>query len=289
MKMTQMVGRRLKEVPKDAKTASHQFLIRGGYIRPVSTGIYSLLPAGKKIVERIEAIIREEMNKIDGQEILMPVVLPAELWKESGRFDSVGAELLRFKDRNDKDMLLAMTHEECVTALVRSEVNSYKQLPVMLYQIQTKYRDEARPRAGLIRTREFTMKDAYSFHTDQADLEAYYVRAHEAYERIFKRLGLDNVLSIESNSGMMGGKVSHEFMLSAIAVRIPFSFPPTKATAPTVRSQLPHGNLKNLLRCRWKKSQLPDAKPSKRSLLSSESEPKTQERRYSIATEPPAN
>ena len=212
MKMSQMVGRRLKEVPKDAKTISHQFLIRGGYIRPVSTGIYSLLPAGKKIVERIEAIIREEMNKIDGQEILMPVVLPAELWKESGRFDSVGAELLRFKDRNDKDMLLAMTHEECVTALVRSEVNSYKQLPVMLYQIQTKYRDEARPRAGLIRTREFTMKDAYSFHTDQEDLENYYKRAHEAYERIFRRIGLGNVLSIESNSGMMGGKVSHEFM-----------------------------------------------------------------------------
>ena len=212
MKMSKMVGRRLKEVPKDAKTDSHKFLIRGGYIRPVSAGIYDLLPAGKRIVEKIERIIREEMNRIEGQEILMPVVLPAELWQESGRYDVVGAELLRFSDRNSKPMLLAMTHEECVTALVRTEVNSYKQLPVMLYQIQTKYRDEARPRAGLIRTREFTMKDAYSFHTDQADLEKYYVRAHEAYERIFKRIGLDNVLSIESNSGMMGGKVSHEFM-----------------------------------------------------------------------------
>ena len=212
MKMSKMVGRRLKEVPKDAKTDSHKFLIRGGYIRPVSAGIYDLLPAGKRIVEKIERIIREEMNRIDGQEILMPVVLPAELWEESGRYGVVGAELLRFSDRNNKPMLLAMTHEECVTALVRTEVNSYKQLPVMLYQIQTKYRDEARPRAGLIRTREFTMKDAYSFHTDQADLEKYYVRAHEAYERIFKRIGLDNVLSIESNSGMMGGKVSHEFM-----------------------------------------------------------------------------
>ena len=212
MKMSKMVGRRLKEVPKDAKTDSHKFLIRGGYIRPVSAGIYDLLPAGKRIVEKIERIIREEMNRIEGQEILMPVVLPAELWEESGRYGVVGAELLRFSDRNDKPMLLAMTHEECVTALVRTEVNSYKQLPVMLYQIQTKYRDEARPRAGLIRTREFTMKDAYSFHTDQADLEKYYVRAHEAYERIFKRIGLNNVLSIESNSGMMGGKVSHEFM-----------------------------------------------------------------------------
>ena len=212
MRMSKMVGRRLREVPKDAKTVSHQFLIRGGYIRPVSTGIYSLLPIGERIVAKIQEIIREEMNRIDGQEILMPVVLPADLWQESGRYDTVGAELLRFKDRNDKPMLLAMTHEECVTALVRSEVNSYKQLPVMLYQIQTKYRDEARPRAGLIRTREFTMKDAYSFHTSQADLEAYYQRAHEAYERIFRRIGLDNVLSIESNSGMMGGKVSHEFM-----------------------------------------------------------------------------
>ena len=207
-----MAGRRLREMPKDAKTVSHQFLMRGGYIRPVSAGIYSLLPAGKRIVAKIENIIREEMDRIDGQEILMPVVLPAALWQESGRYEAVGAELLRFSDRNDKPMLLAMTHEECVTALVRTEVNSYKQLPVMVYQIQTKYRDEARPRAGLIRTREFTMKDAYSFHTDQADLEAYYMRAHEAYERIFRRIGLDNVLSIESNSGMMGGKVSHEFM-----------------------------------------------------------------------------
>ncbi len=212
MRMSKLAGRRLKELPKDAKTVSHQFLIRGGYIRPVSAGIYSLLPMGKRITDKIEKIIREEMDRIDGQEILMPVVLPAELWQESGRYESVGAELLRFSDRNEKPMLLAMTHEECVTALIRTEVNSYKQLPVMVYQLQTKYRDEARPRAGLIRTREFTMKDAYSFHTDQADLEAYYVRAHEAYERIFKRLGLDNVLSIESNSGMMGGKVSHEFM-----------------------------------------------------------------------------
>ena len=215
MKMSKLVGRRLKEVPKDAKTVSHQFLVRGGYIRPVSAGIYDILPVGKRIVAKIEAIIREEMNRIDGQEVLMPVVLPASLWEESGRYAAVGAELLRFNDRNDKPMILAMTHEECITALVRTEVNSYKQLPVMLYQLQTKYRDEARPRAGLIRTREFTMKDAYSFHTDQADLEKYYVRAHEAYERIFKRIGLDNVVSIESNSGMMGGKISHEFMAIA--------------------------------------------------------------------------
>lgn len=212
MKMSKLVGRRIKEDPKDAKTVSHKFLIRGGYIRPVSAGIYSLLPTGERIVKKIEAIIREEMNRIDGQEVLMPVVLPAELWQESGRYESVGAELLRFRDRNEKPMILAMTHEEAIVHLVRTELNSYKQLPVMLYQIQTKYRDEARPRAGLIRTREFTMKDAYSFHTDQADLERYYARCHEAYERIFRRVGMKNVLSIESNSGMMGGKVSHEFM-----------------------------------------------------------------------------
>ncbi len=212
MRMSKLVGRRIKEDPKDAKTVSHKFLIRGGYVRPVSAGIYSLLPVGKRIVEKIERIIREEMDRIDGQEVLMPVILPAELWQESGRFTSVGQELLRFKDRNDKDMLLAMTHEEAVVHLVRTEVSSYKQLPVMLYQLQTKYRDEARPRAGLIRVREFTMKDAYSFHVSQEDLEAYYVRAHEAYERVFKRVGMKNVLSIEANSGMMGGSVSHEFM-----------------------------------------------------------------------------
>ncbi len=212
MRMSQLVGRRIKEDPKDAKTISHKFLIRGGYARPVSAGIYSLLPTGKRIIEKIERIIREEMDRIDGQEVLMPVVLPAELWQESGRYESVGSELLRFKDRNDKPMLLGMTHEEAVVHLARTELNSYKQLPAMLYQIQTKYRDEARPRAGLIRVREFTMKDAYSFHTDQTDLEAYYARCHEAYVRIFRRLGMKNVLSIEANSGMMGGKVSHEFM-----------------------------------------------------------------------------
>ena len=212
MKMSQMLGRRIKEDPKDAKTISHKFLIRGGYIRPVSSGIYSLLPPAMRIIEKISNIIREEMNAIDGQEVLMPVVLSADLWQESGRFSSVGQELLRFKDRNGKDMLLAMTHEEAIVHLVRSEVTSYKQLPLMAYQIQTKYRDEARPRAGLIRVREFTMKDAYSFHTSQESLEEYYERAHQAYVNIYRRVGLKHVLSIKANSGMMGGNVSHEFM-----------------------------------------------------------------------------
>jgi prolyl-tRNA synthetase len=215
MKLSQLVGRRTKEVPKDAQTASHIFLMRGGYVRPVSTGIFSLLPLGRRITQKIEAIIREEMNAIDGQEVLMPVVLPRELWEESGRYQGVGPELLRFKDRNQKDMLLGMTHEEAVVHLTRTEVNSYKQLPCMLYQIQTKYRDEARPRAGLIRVREFTMKDAYSFHSSDADLKNYYERCHEAYVRIFNRVGMKNVVSIESDTGMMGGAVSHEFMAVA--------------------------------------------------------------------------
>ncbi len=213
--MSKLAGRRLKEDPKDAKTVSHKLLVRGGYIRPVSAGIYSLLPIAMRINTKIEQIVREEMNRIDGQEVLMPVVLPGELWQESGRYDSVGAELLRFKDRNGKPMLLGMTHEEAIVHLIRTEVNSYKQLPLMAYQIQTKYRDEARPRAGLIRVREFTMKDAYSFHADQESLDEYYKRAHEAYERIYRRVGLKHVVSILSNSGMMGGSVSHEFMLLA--------------------------------------------------------------------------
>ncbi len=215
MKLSQLVGRRLKESPKDAQLISHQYLVRGGYIRQVSAGIYSLLPVGKRIVAKIEAIIREEMNRIEGQEVTMPVILPAELWAESGRLQDVGPELLRFKDRNQKDMLLGMTHEEAVVHLTRSEVDSYRQLPVMLYQLQTKYRDEARPRGGLIRVREFTMKDAYSFHADDACLKRYYERAHNAYVRIFRRLGFKQVISILSDPGMMGGSISHEFMALA--------------------------------------------------------------------------
>ena len=213
--MSKLVGRKIKENPKDAITVSHKFLIRGGYVRPVSAGIYSLLPLAKRIVDKIEKIIREEMNAVEGQEVLMPVVLPAELWEESGRYDSVGRELLRFKDRNDKNMLLAMTHEEAVVHLTRTEVNSYKQLPVMLYQIQTKYRDEARPRAGMIRVREFTMKDAYSFHGTEECLDEYYKKVFKAYERIFQRVGMKDCISIESDPGMMGGSASHEFMALA--------------------------------------------------------------------------
>ena len=215
MRLSQLIGQRLREAPRDAQTASHIFMIRGGYARPVSAGIYSLLPLGKRVTARVEAIIREEMDAIGGQEVLMPVVQPQELWDESGRAQNIGAELLRFKDRNDKPMVLAMTHEEAVSHLVRTEVTSYKQLPFMIYQLQTKYRDEARPRAGLIRVREFTMKDGYSCHATEECLRAYYEQVHAAYVRIFQRVGLTECVAIEGDSGMMGGAISHEFMALA--------------------------------------------------------------------------
>ena len=212
MKLSKLIGNRIKETPKDAQSASHIFLIRGGYIRPLSAGIYTLLPLAKRIVSKIENIIRDEMNKIEGQEIQMPVVNPAEIWQESGRYQGVDQTLLKFKDRNQKDMVLAMTHEEAVCHMARTEITSYKQLPSMVYQIQTKYRDEARARAGLIRVREFTMKDAYSFHESEECLKEYYEKCHQAYVNIFNRIGMKEVLSIESDSGMIGGAVSHEFM-----------------------------------------------------------------------------
>lgn len=215
MKLSNLIGHRLKETPRDAQTWSHIFLIRGGYVRPVTAGIYSMLPLAQRVRAKIEAIIRQEMEIIGGQEISMPVVLPAELWEESGRAASVGPELLRIQDRNHKPMVLGMTHEEAVCHLARTEISSYKQLPCMLFQIQTKYRDEARPRAGLIRVREFTMKDAYSFHSEQTDLDNYYEKARQAYSRIFQKIGFKDVACIKSDVGMMGGAVSHEFMALA--------------------------------------------------------------------------
>ena len=213
MLISKLLGERLKEKPSDASLLSHIYLIRGGYVRQVSNGIYSMLLPAKKIAMKIEQIIREEMNRIDGQEVLFPVVLPAELWQESGRFESVGSELLRFKDRTGHDMLLGMTHEEAAVHLARSEATSYTKYPFMIYQIQTKFRDEPRSRGGLIRVREFTMKDAYSFHTSQEDLEKYYEKVFQAYHKIFKRVGLPQIISVGSDTGMMGGKIAHEYML----------------------------------------------------------------------------
>lgn len=212
MKMSQLLGRRDKDAPKEAQIISHQLMLRGGYIRQVGAGLYSILPLGLRVLQKIESIIREEMNAVGGQEILMPVVLPRELWEESGRYDSVGSELLRFKDRTGKDFVLGMTHEEAVVHLARSEIFSYKQLPLSVYQVQTKFRDEPRARGGLIRVREFTMKDAYSFHADEDCLKKTYEAYFQAYERVFKRVGLKNFISVESDAGMMGGGCSHEFM-----------------------------------------------------------------------------
>ncbi len=213
MKLDKLIGDRFKERPSDCQIDSHALMTRGGYIKYVANGIYSSFPPLKRITKKIENIIREEMDAVDGQEVSFPVVMPASLWQESGRYESIGSELLRFSDRNRQPMVLGMTHEEAAVQLVREYANSYTKYPFMIYQIQTKFRDEARPRGGLIRVREFTMKDAYSFHTSQEDLEEYYVRVHKAYERIYARCGVPEVISVKSDSGMMGGSVSHEFML----------------------------------------------------------------------------
>lgn len=213
MKLDKLIGSRFKERPADCVIDSHALMIRGGYMKNVGNGIYSEFPVLKRITAKIENIIRQEMDAIDGQEVLFPVVLPADLWDESGRYESVGSELLRFTDRNKARMVLAMTHEEAAVQLVREYAQSYTKYPFMIYQIQRKFRDEARPRAGMIRVREFTMKDAYSFHTSQEDLEKYYDKCYVAYNRIFQRAGIPEVVTVASDSGMMGGNLSHEYML----------------------------------------------------------------------------
>lgn len=200
-----------KEIPGDAELKSHQLLIKGGYIKQVGTGIFSYFPIAYRSLKKIEAIIREEMDGIDGYEVNLPVAMPASLWSETGRYEAIGSEMVRFNDRAGRKMVLGMTHEEAVTDLARYVISSYKQLPVMLYQIQTKFRDEPRSRGGLIRVREFVMKDAYSFHDSLKELDTYYKKVHAAYHRIYKRCGLP-VISVASDVGMMGGTGAHEFM-----------------------------------------------------------------------------
>ena len=214
MKMSELLGERYKEKPADCTVESHALMVRGGYIKQVNTGVYTLLPPARRITQKIERIIREEMDRIDGQEVLFPVVLPADLWKESGRFTSVGKELVRLTDRWGADMVLGMTHEEAAVHLARDAAKSYARYPFMIYQIQTKFRDEPRARGGLIRVREFTMKDAYSFHTSQAGSGGVLRRVVMSLtSAFFKRAGCKNVIAVLSDSGMMGGRVSHEFML----------------------------------------------------------------------------
>jgi prolyl-tRNA synthetase len=214
MRFSQMLLPTLKEVPSEAETISHQLLLRAGMIRKLTSGIYDYLPMGLRVLRKIEAIVRKEMNRAGAQEVLLPAVQPAELWQESGRWQIYGKELLRFKDRHDRDYCFGPTHEEVITDLVRREVHSYRQLPLNLYQIQTKFRDEIRPRFGLIRAREFIMKDGYSFDLNETAADQTYQAMYNAYARIFSRCGL-RFKSVEADSGPIGGSFSHEFMVLA--------------------------------------------------------------------------
>ena len=210
MRTSQLLLATLREAPNDAEIVSHQLMIRSGMIRRIAAGIYTWLPLGLRVVRKIEGVVRAEMDAAGAQEVLMSGVQPAELWLESGRWDQYGPELLRLKDRHERDFCLGPTHEEIITDLVRREIRSYKQLPANFYQIQTKFRDEIRPRFGVMRAREFIMKDAYSFHLTEASLIETYELMYQAYSRIFRRLGLE-FRPVEADTGAIGGQVSHEF------------------------------------------------------------------------------
>lgn len=214
MRSSQTLLATLRDTPSDAAVISHQLMIRAGMIRPLANGLYTWLPLGLRVLRKVERIIREEMDKSGALEVTMPVVQPSELWQETGRFEKYGKELLRFKDRHDRDFVLGPTHEEVITDLVRREVKSYKQLPINLYQIQTKFRDEIRPRFGVMRSREFIMKDAYSFHLDTDSLQKTYKLMHATYCNIFTRLGL-NFRPVKADTGSIGGDSSHEFHVLA--------------------------------------------------------------------------
>ncbi|WP_040929138.1 proline--tRNA ligase [Nosocomiicoccus massiliensis] len=211
MRQSKMFIPTQREVPASAESLSHQLMLKSGMIKQLARGVYTYLPITKLVLQNIENIVREEMNRIDGNEVQMPVLAPRELWEESGRWEKYGKELMRLKDRHDRDFLLGPTHEEVVVDLVRDELRSYKRLPLTIYQIQTKFRDELRPRFGLLRGREFIMKDAYSFHVDQESLSKTYQDMYNAYEKIFTRLGLD-FRAVEADSGAIGGSHTHEFM-----------------------------------------------------------------------------
>lgn len=212
MKMSKLFVQTLREFPADAEVVSHKMLARAGYIRKLTSGVYNYLPLMWRVLKKVENIVREEMDNAGAQELLMPFVQPKELWEESGRWDVYGRELMRLKDRHDREMCLGPTHEEIITSVARDGLKSYKQLPVNLYQIQSKFRDEVRPRYGLLRGREFIMKDAYSFDIDEAGLDKEYENMAKAYKRIFERCGLDTKM-VQSDSGAIGGSVSHEFMV----------------------------------------------------------------------------
>ncbi|HQY92036.1 proline--tRNA ligase [Caldilinea sp.] len=211
MRVSKLFFQTFREAPADADIVSHQLMLRAGLIHQIAAGIFDFLPMALRTKHKIEDIFREEMDAIGGQEVTLPVVHPAELWQKTGRWYQIGSDMARFKDRNDRDMVLAMTHEEIMADLAKKYIKSYRQLPTMLYQIQTKFRDEPRPRAGLLRVREFTMKDAYTFDRDEAGIDAYYPHFYQAYFNIFRRSGID-VVAVKSDTGMMGGRMAHEFM-----------------------------------------------------------------------------
>ena len=215
MRMSELFIKTTKNAPKDAVITSHQLLLRAGYIKQTSAGIYSLLPPAYRVYKKITDIIQEEWAEVGAQEVLAALTTPAELWKRSGRFDAIQEELLKFQDRKGADMLLAMTHEETIVHMMEDFAKSYKDYPFTIHQISRKFRDEARPRAGLIRVKEFSMSDAYSFHTSQEDLNVKYEKYKKVYDRIFTRVGIPEVVTIEADNGIMGGDVSHEYMLLA--------------------------------------------------------------------------
>jgi prolyl-tRNA synthetase len=214
MKLSKLLTATLREAPADAEIISHKLMLRAGMIRQLASGIYTWLPLGYRVLKKVEEIVRKEMDSAGAQEILMPAIQPAELWQESERWDQYGPELLRINDRHEREFCFGPTHEEVITDLVRREVRSYKQLPIILYQIQTKFRDEIRPRFGIMRSREFLMKDAYSFHLDDASLQETYEQMYKSYTEIFTRLGLE-FRAVVANSGNIGGDKSHEFHVLA--------------------------------------------------------------------------
>ncbi|HLP31649.1 MAG TPA: proline--tRNA ligase, partial [Geothrix sp.] len=214
MRASRLLIATVKETPADAEVISHQLMLRAGLIRRLAAGLYTWTPVGLKVLRKVEAIVREEMDRAGAQEVLMPAVQPAELWQESGRWEVMGAEMLRLKDRHNRDFCFGPTHEEVITDFARNELRSYKQLPANFYQIQTKFRDERRPRFGVMRAREFLMKDAYSFHIDEASLKETYQVMYETYSRIFTRLGLQ-FRAVLADTGAIGGSGSHEFHVLA--------------------------------------------------------------------------
>ena len=261
MRTSQFLLSTLKETPADAVVISHKLMLRAGMIRRLASGLYTWLPMGLRVLRKAEAIVREEMDRAGALEVLMPAIQPAELWEESGRWEQYGPELLRVKDRHQREFCVGPTHEEVITDLARNELNSYKQLPITFYQVQTKFRDEIRPRFGLMRGREFIMKDAYSFHPDQASLQETYDRMHAAYCAVFNRMGL-NFRPVQADTGSIGGTGSHEFHVLAESGEDDIAFSDTSDYAANIEKAeaLPRETSRPAAQQAMKRVDTPDAK-----------------------------